>query len=151
MRRLQLQLARGDGEDVGGDAGVKLGRALERVDGIVLEKPAHGIEQLGDGGSILHARRGTPDGARSPILEARCVAACWQSRQPLRRRRPQPAPAVSTSGFGRVERMCFEERDHFAGELLRLLDRRQVAALGDGAQDGAARCGRGSARRGRAG
>src|SRR5262249_50385115 len=63
--RFELELARRDRQHVGGDARVELGRALQGVDGVLLEKAAHGVEQLRDGRTVLHGRRGTPTIATS--------------------------------------------------------------------------------------
>ena len=56
VQRLELELAHDDGEHVGCNAGMKLRSTFQCLDGILLQEPAHGIEQLEEGWSILHTR-----------------------------------------------------------------------------------------------
>src|SRR4029077_21043434 len=81
MRRFELQLAFRDGQHVGGNPSVKLGGALESVDGVLLEKPAYRVEQLRNRRPVLHERRGTPrTGASQSRFGVRELAPLWGGR-----------------------------------------------------------------------
>ena len=54
LRVVERELAPDDGENVGGDARVELGGAVQRGDHVTLEEAADGVEQFCGGRSVLH-------------------------------------------------------------------------------------------------